>query len=72
METSGSLLVDGVFRLCGCLDVVSIRGWCWELLVEPLRELRFNQGGRAVDQPNSRNGLQVWLVVAILLIAELL
>lgn len=72
METSGGLLVDAVLRLCGRLYVVSIWGWCCELLGEPLRELRFNQGGRAVDQPNSRNGLQVWLVVAILLIAELL
>lgn len=72
METSGSLLVDAVLRLCGCLYVVSIWGWCWELLVEPLRLLGFDQGGRAVDQLDCRNGLQVWLVVAILLIAELL
>lgn len=72
METSSSLLVDAVLRLCGCLYVVSILGWCCELLAEPLRRLGFNQGGRAVDQPNSRKGLQVWLVVAILLIAELL
>lgn len=73
METSSSLLVDAILQLCGCLHVVFIWGWCCALLAEPLRQLGLNQGGRAVDQPNSRNGLQVGLVGwAILLIAELL
>lgn len=69
---SGSLLVDALLRLRGCLRVVSFWDWCCEWLVEPRGHLGFNQGGRAVDHPNSRKRLWVCLVVAVLLIAELI